>query len=718
MAIGGYRLGLDFGTSSTVAVLAAPDGRVKPLLFDASPLLPSGVFAGSDAGPLLAGTDAERAASAHPAGFEANPKRRIDDRVLWLADREIAVTDAIVAVLTRVGAEARRVAGQPPETAVVTHPAAWSRTRLDVLATAASQAHLGACAFVAEPVAAAAYFADVLGKDLPVGRCLVVYDLGAGTCDVSIVRRTEDGLEVVASAGLDDVGGLDLDATVVAHARASTTSGGDAWGRLEWPQTDADQRAHQQLWRDARTAKEQLSRHTNADLHIPLVDTVVHVTRDEFETAARPHLDRTVDLTATLLRDAGVPRQEIAGIFLVGGSSRVPLVASLLHRTLRIAPTALDHPELVVAEGALHAVPRTLAAPIAETSPVGSGALPSDALDQPDQPVVGSRSREPNQPREPTPTPTPTPVESRPTPWPAWALLACAPVVAVVAWLIILTQEAFDAGIAIGLVVVLALVTAAAVTLARLWPGQRSAPEAGPPTRRRDIAVTGTVMLALFGSVASYAVGSLIASVMLGEDLVWDHMALGPRIALVLCLPAGVVSGVAIWMIRLGTSPGRQHETAPIESRPRLWPGWVRLACAPVMGVLDGLMVLVDANWPRAISLVIMLALVASAAVTLARRSIGRRPAPRTRVIVITAAAVLVLSGTAASYEFGQVVLAPLLVVRGMIVGPPVLTFLLYAALVAAAIWTIRLGAGPGQPTDGADAHHPGQPAATDVNSW
>ncbi|BCJ65743.1 hypothetical protein GCM10009779_02140 [Polymorphospora rubra] len=364
-------------------MLAGRDGRAKPLLFDASPLLPSGVFAGLDTGPLFTGADAERAASAQPAGFEANPKRRIDDRVIWLADREITVTDAIAAVLTRVNAEARRVAGGPPDTVALTHPAGWSRTRLGVLATAAEQAGFGECGFVAEPVAAAAYFAGVIGKDLPAGRCLLVYDLGAGTCDVSIVRRTQDALEVVATTGLDDIGGLDLDATIVDHARSLTATATNAWGRLEWPRTPADQRAHRLLWRDARTAKEQLSRHTSADLHIPLIDTVVHVTRDEFETAARPHLERTVDLTATLLRDAGVPRQLLAGIFLVGGSSRLPLVASLLHRTLRIAPTTLDHPELVVAEGALHG-PTTTHTPTGPTPPPPAPAYTSTGdADQP-----------------------------------------------------------------------------------------------------------------------------------------------------------------------------------------------------------------------------------------------------------------------------------------------------------------------------------------------
>ncbi|MGW0435094.1 Hsp70 family protein [Micromonospora sp. NPDC003197] len=358
-------------------MLSGPDGRAKPLLFDASPLLPSGVFAGPGDTPLLTGADAERAALTDPAGFEPNPKRRIDDGVIWLAEREVAVTDAIASVLTRVSAEARRVAGGPPGEVVFTHPAGWSRTRLGVLAAAADRAQLGECRFVAEPVAAAAYFADVLGRDLSVGQCLVVYDLGAGTCDVSIVRRTGGGLEVVATAGLDDVGGLDLDAVIVAHARSLTTENTDAWRRLNWPQTPADQRAHQSLWRDARAAKEQLSRHVTADLHIPLVDTVIHLTRDEFETAARPHLDRTTELTTTLLGDAGIPREDIVGVFLVGGSSRVPLVASLLHRTLRIAPTALDHPELVVAEGALHALTEATRPSAEPTPPTSATPAPS-----------------------------------------------------------------------------------------------------------------------------------------------------------------------------------------------------------------------------------------------------------------------------------------------------------------------------------------------------
>jgi actin-like ATPase involved in cell morphogenesis len=361
-------LAVDFGTSNTVAVLRRGAGPPTPLLFDASPTLPSSVFAGPD-GDVRTGADAERAALAFPAGLEANPKRRVGDGTVWLGERELPVVDLVAAVLARVGAEAVRVAGQSPSAVVLTHPVAWSRTRLAVLAAAARAAGLGEVGFVAEPVAAAAYFAGVLGHDVPIDHCLAVYDLGGGTFDVTVLRRQVDGFAVVGSGGLSDVGGLDLDATVVDHARDLTGGAAQAWGQLDWPQTTGEQRARRLLWRDAQAVKEQLSRHVRADMHIPLVDTEVQLTREEFDKAAAPLLERTIEVVLATLREARVPRERIAGLFLVGGSSRVPLVASLLHRSLNIAPTVIEQPELIVAEGAIYAMPAQPVQPVQPMHP-------------------------------------------------------------------------------------------------------------------------------------------------------------------------------------------------------------------------------------------------------------------------------------------------------------------------------------------------------------
>src|SRR6185295_17672803 len=89
-----HALGVDFGTSNTVAVARWPDGRARPILIDGSPLLPSAVYAEPD-GQLLAGRDAVHNARLDPARFDPNPKRRVDDRLVLLGDREVEVAELI-----------------------------------------------------------------------------------------------------------------------------------------------------------------------------------------------------------------------------------------------------------------------------------------------------------------------------------------------------------------------------------------------------------------------------------------------------------------------------------------------------------------------------------------------------------------------------------------------------------------------------------------------
>ncbi|GAA3196837.1 Hsp70 family protein [Dactylosporangium siamense] len=346
-------LALDFGTSHTVAVLARADGRVEPLLFDASPLLSSAVFAGTD-GRLLVGRDADRSARADPARYEPNPKRRLDEGTLLLGDAEIGVVDACAAVLRRVREEAARtLGGSAPARTVLTCPAGWGPQRRGVLSAAASAAGLTGVELVSEPVAAAAYFTTVLGHQVRHGDAIVVYDFGGGTFDVSVVRRTgDDAWDVAAADGLD-VGGVDLDAAVVDWARRTVRPDDPTWQRLLAPQSPADRRHRRHLWDDARAAKEQLSRGTTADLAVPVLDVDAHLTRSEYETFAQPWLERTVRLTRDTIAASKVPADRLTGVFLVGGASRTPLVATMLHRALRLAPVVIEQPELVVAHGGL-----------------------------------------------------------------------------------------------------------------------------------------------------------------------------------------------------------------------------------------------------------------------------------------------------------------------------------------------------------------------------
>src|SRR4051794_1030019 len=319
-------------------MLRHPDGRTRPLLFDGQPLLPSAVFL-DGAGRLAVGADALRLGHAEPGRIEPHPKRHVDDGSVLLAGATVPVADLLAALLGAVAREAVAATGFLPP-AVLTHPAAWGSQRRAVLTTALSRAGWPpATRLVAEPVAAARYFADVLRRPVPVGSALAVFDFGGGTLDVAVVRNegvTPQGLPrfaVAASGGIDDLGGLDLDAALVAHLGAELQKTEPAaWAALTEPVTLAQWRARRQFWDDVRGAKEMLSRTALAPVPVPGVERAVHLTRDELEAAARPLLRRGVAEAGTVIRAAGGAPAERAGVFLGGGSSRGPPVGPRVHR--------------------------------------------------------------------------------------------------------------------------------------------------------------------------------------------------------------------------------------------------------------------------------------------------------------------------------------------------------------------------------------------------
>jgi hypothetical protein len=381
----GYRLGVDFGTSNTVAMLGRPDGHIRPLLFDGSPSLPSSVCI--DPSGLLVGRDAVHAARVAPERFEPNPKRRIDETSVLLGEAEIRVDDLIAAVLNRVAVEARRVAGGPVTEVTLTYPAAWAHTRRGILLSAAAKAGLGNVVLVPEPIAAASSFVGVAGGTVPPGGVLVVYDLGAGTFDASVVRRGPAGFEVLAAEGLSQGGGLDIDAAIVAYLGAVYQARDPAmWARLSRPTTTTDRRANHLLWEDVRSAKEMLSRATATTIHVPIADESASLDRSQFEQLARPVLNATVAATRAALAAAHVSPAEVAGIFLVGGASRIPLVTVLLRDVFGREPAAVEQPELVVAEGSLRAL--DMIAPAARPAAGRAAAVPPASVSAPPAPVT------------------------------------------------------------------------------------------------------------------------------------------------------------------------------------------------------------------------------------------------------------------------------------------------------------------------------------------
>ncbi|WP_432955196.1 Hsp70 family protein [Micromonospora haikouensis] len=386
----GFALGVDLGTSNTVAVLRWPDGRTRPLLVDGQPVVPSGVYADTD-GRLHVGRDARRLAQADPGRYEPNPKRRIDAPTVALGDREYAPADLLAAILHAVGQAAVAAVGFLPP-AVLTCPASWDDARRQVLADALLRAGWPQAAehtlsgptppgtrLLREPVAAARYYAQVLRRPVPVGGSIAVFDLGGGTLDVAVLRNEgadpwgDSGFTVTAIGGVPDLGGLDLDAALVARLgeRVSATDP-QVWQRLARPADAPQWRDRHQLWEGVREAREMLSRATVAPVVVPGLPTVVELTREDVEGVAAPLLARAVAETRRVIAAAGLTPDRLAGLFLVGGPTRMPLVARMLHAELGVAPTVLEQPELPVAEGALTDLPTPHPAP----APPGTPAPP------------------------------------------------------------------------------------------------------------------------------------------------------------------------------------------------------------------------------------------------------------------------------------------------------------------------------------------------------
>ncbi|WP_165961043.1 Hsp70 family protein [Actinocrispum wychmicini] len=325
-------LAVDFGTSNTVAALRVNGGPARLLLFDGWPVLPSAVLRGRD-GTLVVGQAALRGARLDPARFEPYPKERVDDNEVLLGDAPVPVRSLIAAVLRRVAAEAQSV-----DRVVLTHPANWYHSRRSVLLAAAREVGWPNVHLVAEPVAAASQ-----GMEVPLGQVVAVFDMGGGTTDVAVLRRTGAGWDVLAEAGLPDLGGRDLDQLLLEHLRVEHLMRA----------TDADgRRAARALAEDVRAGKEALSQYAQTDIPLPPPIPDAHVTRAELERMVEPALSRAVDMLASTV--SGTP---VSAVYLVGGATRMPLIARMISQRLGLVPTIVDAPETTVALGALGPAP-------------------------------------------------------------------------------------------------------------------------------------------------------------------------------------------------------------------------------------------------------------------------------------------------------------------------------------------------------------------------
>ena len=344
-----YDLGIDLGTAYTAAAVHR-DGRADVVtLGDRAASIPSAIFLKEDE-TILTGDAASRRATSEPDRIAREFKRRLGDPTPILLAGTPYSAEALMAKLLRwVVDKVTELEGGPPARVTVTHPANWGPYKKDLLDQAIRLADITDATTISEPEAAAIYYAS--NARVEAGSIVAVYDLGGGTFDAAVLRKTDDGWEILGQPeGIERLGGIDFDQAVFSHVRSALD------GKIE--ELDLDDRAAMaavaRLRADCVVAKEALSSDTDATVPVllPNVSTEVRINRAELEALIRPTLQDTIGALRRALRSAGVEADDVSAVLLVGGSSRIPLVAQLVSAELG-RPVAVDaHPKHAVALGA------------------------------------------------------------------------------------------------------------------------------------------------------------------------------------------------------------------------------------------------------------------------------------------------------------------------------------------------------------------------------
>ncbi|HEU4421740.1 MAG TPA: Hsp70 family protein [Pilimelia sp.] len=381
-----YGLGVDLGTTRTAAGVWI-DGRVEVAnLGGQRPEMPSLVFVRDD-GDVLVGDAAERRGTSEPARLAREFKRRLGDPVPILVGGSPYSAHALMARLLRYVLDTVSSQQQAPPAAVtVTYPANWGPYKLELLHQAVRLAEVENVTFRPEPEAAAVHYAA--GERVSPGEVVAVYDLGGGTFDAAVLRKTEAGFELLGEPeGIEQLGGIDFDEAVFAHVIRIL---GDPLEQLN-PEDEGTTTALIRLRRDCVEAKEGLSYDTEVMIPValPNLHTRIRLNRSELETMITPALMETVNAMRRALRSAGVAPAELKSILLAGGSSRIPLVGQLLGAQFD-RPVAVDpHPEHSIALGAA-----LLAGPAGSTysppPPPGAAPPPGGAPPRAPAPVPGA----------------------------------------------------------------------------------------------------------------------------------------------------------------------------------------------------------------------------------------------------------------------------------------------------------------------------------------
>ena len=342
-------IGIDLGTTnSCVAVMEGGEAVVIPNA-EGNRTTPS-VVAFSKTGERMVGQVAKRQAITNPERTISSIKREMGtDHRVTIDDKSYTPQEISAMILQKLKADAEAYLGSPVTEAVITVPAYFTDSQRQATKDAGKIAGLDVKRIINEPTAAALAY----GVDKEQSQKIMVYDLGGGTFDVSILEIDDGVIEVLATAGNNRLGGDDFDQCVMKYlvSEFKRTDGIDLSG---------DKVAMQRLKEAAEKAKIELSGVTTSNINLPYITADatgpkhldVTLTRAKFNELTGHLVDATMGPVRQAMSDAGLKPSDLSKVLMVGGSSRIPAVVEAVKNFTGSEPFKGINPDECVAMGA------------------------------------------------------------------------------------------------------------------------------------------------------------------------------------------------------------------------------------------------------------------------------------------------------------------------------------------------------------------------------
>ena len=359
--------GIDLGT--TYSVVAYIDETGRPAVTrnsDGDDTTPSVVYFETE-NNVVVGKAAKASVGVDPDNVVSLIKRQMHnkDYIRYFWGKEHSPSSISALILAELARNAEETTHRAVRQVVITVPAYFGLLEKDATKKAGEIAGLEVIGIVPEPVAAALAYGVTGSAD---GTTFLVYDLGGGTFDITLIRMTDTSVEVLAVDGDHNLGGADWDDRLFEYLKAQTVE------QTGFEDIDEDEGALQDLRRMAEETKQALSKAESKAVTHRLAGkpAKIVVTRAQFQEMTADLLEKTVEITQRMLADAeqrfpGI-RGQISELLLVGGSSWMPAVADRLREALTWEPKVAD-PDLAVAKGAaLYAAGQTVKLVEAEVS--------------------------------------------------------------------------------------------------------------------------------------------------------------------------------------------------------------------------------------------------------------------------------------------------------------------------------------------------------------